>query len=86
MQTSNKIGEDLQIECVARYGVVFQMEGGKPSSEYWQVVWDWLRQHHAHICNDPTTDYPTHKDNNDIELLNEIWNWQEERYNGSTKL
>lgn len=82
---SNKVGEDLQIECLARYGCVFHRKGGKQSSEYWDCVWNWLRTQYPHMCADPTTDYPTHKDKegkDDIQLLNEFFNWQNMNYEG----
>ena len=83
-----RVGEDLQVECLARYGCVFSFKGGKEASAYWQRVWDWLRTHHTCIVADNTTDYPSHKDGegrDDIELLNEFWAWQEEHYKGVRK-
>lgn len=71
-----RITEDMQIQCLARFGSVFQKETGGERSEYWVDVWNWLRVQYRDLCNKPDLDYPMDSNGGDIELLNEIFNWQ----------
>lgn len=73
-----RIGEDLHIQIIMAFGTVFQWSDTYGNaSRYWQDVWDWLRTQHRDICDHPDRDYP--KDDGDMCMLTEIWDWQEER-------
>lgn len=80
MNVNNVVGEDLQLEIVAAFGVVFQVVGKGRGAEYWQNVWDYLKANHAHMLEDATTYYAS--EGHDIEILNEMWAWQDLHFTG----
>ena len=67
-----RVTEDMQIQCVARYGQVFAADIKGP--EYWGRVWAWLKVQYPHMLDYPTAEYATGK--RDITTLNEFYYWQ----------